>query len=181
MRTPPNPANTNDPRHQQAAEAHQHRAILRDLIDLGAHRAREIHHLVMTDPANPHDAALAFEHVTRAIRRAILLDQKLARTTPPSQPEDAATRTRILRDVGAAMAHTAAPPRRKRPGKSATRPTAEIIADICRDVGLAALPGTLPDQAGTPKDILTLCAQAARLHITSQPGHTAEIHPLPTP
>ncbi len=42
-----------------------------------------------------------------------------------------------------------------------TRPAADIIADICRDLGLAALPGAHPWTGRTPEDIGQLCARAA--------------------
>ena len=43
----------------------------------------------------------------------------------------------------------------------ATRPVEDIIKDILRDLGLAALPGTRPWQRRTPADIAELLARAA--------------------
>jgi hypothetical protein len=39
-------------------------------------------------------------------------------------------------------------------------PVADIIADICRDLGIAAPPGTHPWKHRTPEDIASLCARA---------------------
>jgi hypothetical protein len=41
------------------------------------------------------------------------------------------------------------------------RPIGDVIADICRDLGLAALPGTHPWKRRTTEDLATLCARAA--------------------
>jgi hypothetical protein len=41
------------------------------------------------------------------------------------------------------------------------RPVAEIIADICCDLGIAAPPGARPWQRRTPSDIAVLCERAA--------------------
>ena len=42
------------------------------------------------------------------------------------------------------------------------RPVADIITDIVRDLGLAAVPGNHPWKRRTPKDVATLCARAAQ-------------------
>jgi hypothetical protein len=42
-----------------------------------------------------------------------------------------------------------------------SRPVAEIITEICRDLGLAALPGAHPWKRRTPADLEQLCARAA--------------------
>jgi len=52
----------------------------------------------------------------------------------------------------------------------ASRPTADIITEICRDLGLAALPGTRPFKRRTPDDIRQLCARAAAASPARQSG-----------
>ncbi len=52
------------------------------------------------------------------------------------------------------------------------RPAADIINEIRRDLGLAALPGTHPWKRRTPDDIRQLCAQAAAP--SRAPQHSAE-------
>ncbi len=56
-------------------------------------------------------------------------------------------------------------------------PVADIITEICRDLGLAALPGTHPWKRRTPADLEQLCARAAAPSSARQPG--AEPHSLP--
>ena len=126
----------------------------------------------------------AFDRIARSVRRSILLARTLA--TPihpipdPAQPR-AAARRRILREVEDTIqrvANDAAPPDADRTAgltaelhdrldapdlneDLATRPIPDIIAEICRDLGLAARPGTHPWKRRTPADIQRLCARAA--------------------
>jgi hypothetical protein len=46
----------------------------------------------------------------------------------------------------------------------ANRSIAEIVTDICRDLGIAALPGTHPWKRRIPHDIAILNARAAQLY-----------------
>ena len=57
------------------------------------------------------------------------------------------------------------------------RPTAEIIAEICRDLGLDDMPGSHPRKRRTPADVASLHARAAR-PCNPQPGTTPR---APTP
>ncbi len=50
------------------------------------------------------------------------------------------------------------------------RPVADIITEICRDLGLAALPGAHPWHRRTPKDLEQLYARAAAPSRAHQPG-----------
>jgi hypothetical protein len=50
------------------------------------------------------------------------------------------------------------------------RPVADIITEICRDLGLAALPGAHPWMRRTPADLEHLCARAAAPSRARQPG-----------
>ena len=47
---------------------------------------------------------------------------------------------------------------------------ADIITEICRDLGLAALSGTHPWKRRTPQDLEQLCSRAAALSRACQPG-----------
>ncbi len=60
----------------------------------------------------------------------------------------------------------------------ANRPIDDIIKDILRDLGLAALPGTRPWKRRTPADIAELCARAAA---PSRPAGTDPREPGPRP
>jgi hypothetical protein len=50
------------------------------------------------------------------------------------------------------------------------RPVADIITEICRDLGLAALSGAHPWKRRTPQDLEQLCARAAASSRARQPG-----------
>ena len=130
----------------------------------------------------------AFDRLARAVRRSIMLARKLAE--PPAPAKDpahhrAAARKRIIREVEDAIqrhshatdsADDADPAslttelhdRLDTPDLDrdlTTRPIADIITELCRDLGLAALPGTAPWRRRTPQDIQDLNARAA-----AQPG-----------
>jgi hypothetical protein len=51
-----------------------------------------------------------------------------------------------------------------------TRPIADIIADICRDLGLAAMPGTHPWKRRTAADVAALGAVATMVRPTATPA-----------
>ena len=124
------------------------------------------------DPAAPLSAPVRdFERVARTIRRTILLQQKLDQ---PVRTRTAGRRA-VLRAVEDAIhrhadgddtLHAELLDRLDRPELAEElddgRPVAAIIADIIRDLGLAAIPGLNdPWQRRTPADIATLHARAA--------------------
>ncbi len=135
-------------------------------------------------PPAPTDIALAYDRITRAVRRTILLARKLAEPapTPDTTAAQAAThhrvaaRRQIIREVEDAIGRTEKGTRAdtlhaelldRLDGPDLDedinhRPTADIVADICRDLGLAAAYGNNPWRRRTPTDIETLCARAAR-------------------
>ena len=192
------PTSLTDPA-QQAADAHHYREVLHDLIGMGTALARRLHDQAIAPaprpalaPAAPSPApdlivlATAFDRIARAVRRSIALAQPIAPAHDPAAHR-AAARKRILREVEDAIQ------RRHHEGDTAedlnaelrdrldgpdldwdlaTPPTPDIIAEICRDLGLAALPGTDPWKRRTPADIRMLCTRAAA---TNRPG------PQPTP
>jgi hypothetical protein len=128
------------------------------------------------------DIAAAFERISRAVRRCIALARKVAEPIPSATDHAAehrtAARRRIIREVEDTIQRTAAGAdaeaealhgelldRLDGPDLDAdiaNRPIADIIADICRDFGLAALPGTHPWKRRTAEDIAALSARAAR-------------------
>ncbi len=153
-------------------------------------------------PPAPTDIALAYDRITRAVRRTILLARKL--TEPAPAPDTAAaqaaarhrvaSRKRIIREVEDAIGratqgsatHTRAETlhaelldRLDGPDLDEDighRPAADIVADICRDLGIAAAYGANPWRRRTPTDIEILCARAAapavaaRTTPAAQPG-----------
>ena len=128
--------------------------------------------------------ALAFDRIARAVRRSILLARSLSAPIQPARDparHRAAARRRIIREVEDAIQRTTPAAsnghddpetlqaelrdRLDAPGLNddiGTRPTPDIISEICRDLGLAAPPGGAhPWKRRTPRDIAQLCAQAA--------------------
>ncbi len=129
----------------------------------------------------------AFDRVTRTVRRCILLARKLDEPPPPDPATTAAhhrtaARTEIIRAVEdtiqrteagsrAATLHAELLDRLDAPElehELVRRPVADIIADIERDLGLAAVFGTRPWKRRTPDDVAVLHARAAG----SKPGGT---------
>ena len=155
-------------------------------------------------PPNPLLAiAAAFDGASRNVRRCIALARSLDRPAPNPAPTRTAARKRILRAVEDAI-HRATPDpeahntdghadadvlRNERQAELLDRldspdldddlthrPVPDIIADLCRDLGLAAQPGQ-PWPRRTPADIALLRARAATHPGTRQPGAT---HQTPT-
>ncbi len=140
------------------------------------------------------DLTASFDRIARAVRRSIALARTLAEPIPlarnPAQHR-AGVRKRIIREVEDAIqraSDNAERPGAERPDAEslraelrdrldapdldddiATRPIAEIITEIRRDLGLASLPGDHPWKRRTPEDIQQLCARAAAPSRTRQP------------
>ncbi len=144
--------------------------------------------------------AAAFDRIARAVRRSIALARSLADPVPPARDpaqHRAAARKRILREVEDAIQRTASSAddaasdgadaddasaeamtaelhdRLDAPDLDediSHRPVADIITEICRDPGLAALPGTHPWKRRTPADLEQLCARAAAPSRAHPPG-----------
>jgi hypothetical protein len=140
-----------------------------------------------TNEAAP-DPTIAFDRIARTIRRTIALARHVAEPLPERANYDAsraqhrtAARKQIIRAVEDAIESkvhgTAYMDDEEADGLRAElmdrldgpdldgfaldRPVADLIADICRDLGLAAAPGTHPWKRRTPDDIAILCARAA--------------------
>ena len=125
--------------------------------------------------------AAAFDRIARAVRRCILLARSLDAPAPPARDparHRAAARRRIIREVEDAIHRTnegdAADALRAELHERmdtpdldddlSTRPIAELITEIRRDLGLATLPGDHAWRRRTPDDIAELNARAAGRH-----------------
>ncbi len=157
--------------------------------------------------ASLQDLAAAFDSTARTVRRCIMLAQSLdtpkqpARTPAPNQtaaPDRTAARKRILRAVEDTLGrqdyddsyrvcdptealHAELLDRVDAPDLDRdieSRPIDDIIKDILRDLGLAALPGTRPWKRRTPADIAELNARAAT---PSRPAGSTPHEPGPGP
>ena len=163
------------------------------------HPAASTHHDTAAQPAPDAliPLAAAFDQTARAVRRSILLARTLAqpvRPAPLHPAQDpagyrAAARRRIIREVEDTIQRTSRGASDGREGAETLnaelhdrlnvpdldddisfRPTADIIAEICRDLGLAAFPGARPWKCRTPEDIRQLCARAAAPSTARRPG-----------
>ena len=211
---------------QQAADAHDYRQVLHELIDMGAGLARLLHQQATSQaaqltaapaapqppapqpepPATPTpnlliSIAAAFDRIARAVRRSIALARSLDALAPPARDpaqHRAAARRRILREVEDTIQRTAPGSANATPAHAAldgfgtdaadpndvsaaaltaelhdrldtpdlnddlsSRPVADIITEICRDLGLATPLGAHPWKRRTPNDLEQLRARAA--------------------
>ena len=178
-----------------AEDAQYYRAVLHELIGMGADLARSIHQQATASPAakipdrkapapdsigvsapTP-DLTVAFDRIARCVRRSIALAHALAepsrQATRPAQHRTAA-RKRIIRAVEDVIHRKADASRAEALGAELSerldspdldddldRPVADIIAEICRDLGLDDTPGVHPRKRRTPADVATLHARAA--------------------
>jgi hypothetical protein len=120
----------------------------------------------------------AYQDITRSVRRSIMLYQKLfaAKKTPSAQHRISARR-KIIRDVEDAIQANAEPDKEEklhaellerldRPDFDidiANQSIADIVTDICRDLGITGLYDSAPWKRRTPHDIAILNARAAKL------------------
>jgi hypothetical protein len=160
------------------------RRVLLNLIDIG----NELAAMALAEakaaapPAEPthgptptQTAIVAFNTVAQAVRRTVMLYDKLGKTTA----NRTAVRKRIIRDVEDVIQrkahdlddekalHAEFLERLDRPDledEIANRSIAEIVTDICRDLGIAHLPGAHPWKRRLPHDIAILNARAAHLY-----------------
>jgi hypothetical protein len=149
--------------------------------------------------ASLQDLAAAFDSISRTVRRCIMLAQSLDTPKLPARtPDRTAARKHILRAVEDTLQrqdyddsyrvcdptevlHAELLDRMDAPDFDrdiANRPIDDIIKDILRDLGLAALPGTRPWKRRTPADIAELCARAAA---PSRPAGSTPHEPGPGP
>ncbi len=157
------------------------------------------------------DPTIAFDRIARTLRRTIALARKLTDPAPQRPAElraeraaeqsgqrRLAARKQIIRAVEdtiqrrtdgaeAEALHAELRERLDDPDLDDDldqQPIAEIIASICRDLGIEHFPGTHPWKRRTPQDVRDLRARAAGPSIAqprmAQPG-TAPPRPLPAP
>ena len=156
---------------QREQDAQYYRGVLHGLIDIGADLARQIHQ--QGEPVA--EIAIAFDRIARSVRRCVVLAQKIAEPVGDGGQRRAASRRQIIRAVedeiqrhadedAAESLHAEFCERLDGPELDDEldddRPVAAIIADICRDLGLAAAPGTHPWKRRSPADVAVLCARA---------------------
>ena len=159
-----------------AKDAAYYRRVLHELIDMGVDLARMIHGQAKADAGGDAGLAVAFDRIARTVRRTIGLARRL---DEPVAGRDAArrrvaARRQIIRAVEDAI-QDREPERREaleaellerldRPDLDDDidhRPVDVIIAEICRDLGLTAVPGTRYWKRRTPGDVAALHARAA--------------------
>jgi len=203
----PIPANRDDTPSESAADTQFYREALHDLITIGRGLARHLHQQVTAQPTQqtpkapptpaqapapqaaptPEATAIAFDRISRAVRRCVALARSLAQPLAPARTpaqHGATARKRATREAGNAIHHrdngiehaddetlTAglhdhldAP---DLDDDLTGRPINEVIAAICRDLGLANVPGPHAWRP-TREDIAQLCARAA----APSPAHT---------
>ena len=165
-------------------DTQRHRAWLDDMIALGVDITRMIHKQIKAqaeaaqdDPAATIAPSLPnnFDTVTRSVRKSMLLFRELATPAFSVEQHRRIARQTLIRGIEdnihrhaptgkAASLHREMLDRLDAPDLDddlATRPVAEILTEICRDLGLAATPLSDPWQRRTPADIATLKARAA--------------------
>ena len=202
----------------QAEDDQLYRKVLHGLIEVGAELVRHLPQQAAAQAQAPHQdpapqpapapspdavasVAIAYDRISRAVRRCIALARSLNDPAHPSKhpaPDRTAARKRILRAVEDTLGrqdyddsyrvcdptealHAELLDRMDAPDLDrdiASRPIDDIIKDILRDLGLAALPGTRPWKRRTPADIALLNARAAA---PSRPAGTTPHEPGPSP
>ena len=150
------------------------------LVDVGTAIALEC----KTPPGTHHETplaarAIAYDRVALAVRRTILLLEHLRANPIPNPVSREARRVDARKQVLRTVEDTIE--RKATPAKAADLRVellerldsldfaddlarlspAEIIQNLCRDLGLANLPGARTYARRTPDDIAILCAQAA--------------------
>ncbi len=165
---------------QAAEDAQLLRAVLLEMIEAGLDHVRiGVAHAksrALDGQADPAADSIAYDRTTRAVRRNIMLIQRLHDPAAARAARNrTAARKRILRDVEDTI-HREAPDRQDTlqpelldrldrldlEEELDLRPVAEIITDICRDLGIASPSQSPPWKRRTPADLDLLHARAAR-------------------
>jgi hypothetical protein len=172
---------------RDAQDALLYRDVLHELIAMGMDHTRDVHRESQEQPSANGKArgaiayANAHENLARGIRRSILLARTVAEPIPARRsPAErrVADRSAIIRAVEDKIHCLAADhdadtltaefhERLDSPDLAidlSYRPVAEIIIQICRDLGLEAVPGADPWKRRKPRDLAILRARAAGPH-----------------
>ncbi len=181
-----------------AEDAAYYRRVLHELIDMGLDMARLVHGAAKAQvteaavevEAGPGvaDGSVAFDRLARAVRRTVALARRLdepVRRAPDGAPRRLAARRQILRAVEDVIQREAVD-QDEEDGLNGElyerldapelddeldcRPVAEIVADICRDLGIAELSGSGRWKRRFPAEVAALCARAARATRPGVPG-----------
>lgn len=179
------PANPIDLAEQAAEDAQFFRAVLHEIINAGVDHVRiGVAHAkarAADNEATPAQDAVAYDRLSRSVRRSIMLAQRV--TDRSALARRTLARKQIIRGVEDAI-HRTTPDQAKRETLQAElqerldrpdlleevdlRPASQIIAEFCRDFALAG-PGQ-PYLRRTPEDIDRLQARALPV---ARPGEPA--------
>ena len=163
-----------------------YRAVLHELIDMGMDLARAAHKEAAAQPTPAPETVASFDRLARGVRRTVLLARKLGEA--PARTTRTQARTELIRRVEDRIQSRHDGPRAESMRAEFAerldapdmddallrRPVADIIEEICRDLGLETFLGSHAYQRRTPGDVARLLARAAR----RPPRHPA---PVPHP
>ena len=166
-----------------------HQDVLNDFVDIGHELARMVLDQAKAGTLPAVKATMEYDRLGRCVRLCIWLVRKLAE--PMKTVDRIAARKQIIRTVEDSIQRHADPADADTlheelmdrldtldlEDEIAGRPIEEIIADICRDLGLATIPGSNPWKRRTPADIAILRARAAEL--TGTPVASTQGRPQP--
>ena len=153
--------------------ADYYREVLHGLIELGAGLAREVYRAAEGgDAVTVADATIAFERVSRSVRRSVALARTL---DAPVRAPLAAARRQVIRTVEDRIQARCGEDEGERlraelaerldgpelADEIGDRPIADVIEDICRDLGIAAPPGLRPWKRRVPAEVAVLHRLAA--------------------
>ena len=157
----------------EPARIARHQTVLDEQIELGHELTRLVVDQAKTGAVPVATASIAFDRVTRDVRRAILTSRKLCEPLPTV--DRVAARKQIIRTVEDAIQRDAEDEDEADALQAelldrldsldledeiAARPADAIITDIARDLGLAHIPGTHPWKRRTPEDLVALRERA---------------------